>query len=144
MALIIGIIIIAIYLVSIAWTWNNLGGIAKTKKMLVIAIGVLITCIITLVIFYISKNGMKYEEIIIEKKIRNVLVAVFTGVNSIVILPYVAKLMNKIYEGEIEQKVFWKKMFIMIGIFLICILLECGYMKDIQQGILKISQGKVF
>ena len=33
MALIIGIIIV-IYLVLIAWTWNNLGGIAKTKKLL--------------------------------------------------------------------------------------------------------------
>lgn len=143
MALIIGIIIV-IYLVVIAWTWNNLGGIAKTKKILVIAIGVLIAYIITLVLFYLSKNGIKYEEIIIEKKIRNVLVAVFTGVNSIVILPYAAKLMDKMYEGEIEQKVLLKKMFIMIGIFLICMFLECGYMKDVQQGILKISQGKVF
>lgn len=143
MALIIGIIIV-IYLVLIAWTWNNLGGIAKTKKILVIAIGVLIAYIITLVLFYLSKNGIKYEEIIIEKKIRNVLVAVFTGVNSIVILPYVAKLMNKINEGEIEQKVLLKKMFIIVGIFLICMFLECGYMNDVQQGILKISQGKVF
>ncbi len=143
MTFIIGITI-AIYILLIAWTWNNLGGIEKTKKILVIVIGILITYIITLFLFYLSKNGIGYQEIIIEEKIRRVLVAIFTGVNSIIILPYVAKLIGQIYEGKIEQKIFLKRLFMIIVIFLICMFWECGYMHDVQQGILKNLQGKVF
>lgn len=136
-------IIIAIYILLIAWTWNNLDEIEKTKKILVIVIGTLITYIITLLLFYLSKNGIEYKEIVIEEKIRNVLVVIFTGVNSIIVLPYVAKLIGQIHEGEIEQKRFLKRLFIIMVIFLICMFWECGYMHDIQQGIVRMSQGKV-
>ena len=135
-------ITIAIYILLIAWTWNNLGRIEKTKKILLIIIGTLITYIITLFLFYLSKKGIEYKEIIIEEKIRNILVAIFTGVNSIIILPYIAKLLDKVQEGEIEKEIFLRKVFIIIVIFLIFMFFECGYMHDAQQGILNISQGK--
>ena len=135
-------ITIAIYILLIAWTWNNLGRIEKTKKILLIIIGTLITYIITLFLFYLSKKGIEYKEIIIEEKIRNILVVIFTGVNSIIILPYIAKLLDKVQEGEIEKEIFLRKVFIIIVIFLIFMFFECGYMHDAQQGILNISQGK--
>ena len=135
-------ITIAIYILLIAWTWNNLGRIEKTKKILLIIIGTLITYIITLFLFYLSKKGIEYKEIIIEEKIRNILVAIFTGVNSIIILPYIAKLLGKLQEGEIEKEIFFFLLFIIIVIFLIFMFFECGYMHDAQQGILNISQGK--
>ena len=82
MVLIISIII-AIYVLLIAWTWHNLGTIDKTKKVLIILIGTVIIYLITLMVFNISKTGINYEQKIIEQNIRRVLVSMFTGINSL-------------------------------------------------------------
>ena len=44
---------------------------------------------------------------------------------------------------EIEQKEFKKKVAIIVIIFIICILFERGYMKDTQQGIMRIYNSKI-
>ena len=138
MVLIISIII-AIYVLLIAWVWNNLGTIDKTKKVLIILIGTVITYLITLMVFNISKSGINYEQELMEKDIRRILVTMFTGLNSLIILPFVAKILEKIQANEIEQKEVLKKLSIIVVIFIICMFLECGYMKDIQQGILDVA-----
>ena len=61
MVLIISIII-AVYVLLIAWVWNNLGAIDKTKKVLAILIGTVIIYLITLMVFNISKSGINYEQ----------------------------------------------------------------------------------
>ena len=55
------IIIILIYIVLLAWTWHNLGDMEKTKKTLIIFIGLIITYLITILIFNISKAGIGYN-----------------------------------------------------------------------------------
>lgn len=140
-------ITIAVYALLIAWTWNNLGGIEKSKKVVIIAVGVLIIYILTLFIFNISKQEIQYNNEEVSAGIKNMLVSVFTGVNSIIVLPLVARLINKINEDDIEKQTFLIRIFGIIVIFIICLVIECGYMKSIQQGILKIremtNQGEV-
>ena len=63
-----------------------------------------------------------------------------TGINSIAILPYAAKMYDKIYEGTIEAQELKKKLVFIIILIILGIFLECGYMKDIQQGILNIAK----
>ncbi len=139
MALII-IIVIILYALSTIWAWNSLGDIEKPQKIAVIVIGVLITYIITAIVFAISKSGINYQEIMGESEIRRIIVMIFTGVNLLILLPYISKQLYKIHEGEIEQKDFLRKMAILAVIFIICMWIECGYMKNTQNGILKIYQ----
>lgn len=139
MALII-IILIILYALSTIWAWNSLGDIEKPQKIAVIVIGVLITYIITAIVFAISKSGINYQEIMGESEIRRIIVMIFTGVNLLILLPYISKQLYKIHEGEIEQKDFLRKMAILAVIFIICMWIECGYMKNTQNGILKIYQ----
>lgn len=126
------IVTIILYGLSIIWAWNSLGEIEKPKKVAVIAIGILVTYIITLLIFAISKNGINYPKEIVENEIKRIILAIFTGVNLLILLPYISKQLNKMYEGEIEQKDFTRKMIILVVIFIICIWIECGYMKSTQ------------
>lgn len=72
-----------------------------------------------------------------EKSVKNIIVALFTGLNSFV-LPFIAKQYYKMHEGAIEKSEFLKRLGIIAIIFLFCVWFECGYMKDIQQGILEI------
>ncbi len=65
--------------------------------------------LITLLLFNISKNQIQYPDISAEKYVKNILVIIFTGINSIAILPYIAKMYNKIYEGTIEAQELKKK-----------------------------------
>lgn len=135
--ILIGIVAIIIYLIGVAWTYQSLGLIEKTKKIAVIVIGIIITYLITLIIFQISKNGIEYPSVQIEKDIKNILVIIFTGLNNIIIMPQIGRILGKINEDEIEKNDVKKQLIILVIIFIICIIFESGYMKDIQKGILE-------
>ena len=132
------IITLAIYFVMIAWSWHSLGKMEKTKKIGFIAIGTLLMYVITLIIFNFSKIGVNYENSNILKNVKNVLVAIFTGINGIIIVPQLSKIIDKMREDEIDKKRATKKTLLILIIFIICTIFECSYMKDTQEGILKI------
>lgn len=136
--LLIIFITIILYLVSIAWTWHSLEDVKKSKKILYISIGFIVTYVITLIIFNISKGEIQYQKAEIQNQIQNILVAVFAGINSIITMPYIGKLISKIHEGEIDKTTVLKKILIIVVIFIICIIFESGYMQDTQEGILNI------
>ena len=132
------IIAIIVYLILLAWTWHSLGDIEKNKKIIFIIIGLIIMYIITLIVFQISKSGVVYQKVEMQKDIQNILVMIFTGINGIIVMPQIARILDKINEGETEKNVITKTLVILAIIFIICLILENGYMKDIQKGILGI------
>ena len=132
------ILILMIYVIEETWTWNNLGQIEKNKKIIVILAGLITSYLITLIVFALSKNSINYESIIIEKNIKNIILAIFTGANACIFIPYISKQLEKIHEGEIEKEKFTQKMVALLVLIVILLSFECGYMKTTQQGILKI------
>ena len=136
------IIIIVIYALVIAWTWNSLWSLEKPKKILIILIGILLVIGITQILFSLSKQGIQYPKEVVENDIRNLLVMAFSGINSLVI-PLVARLFRKYQEGDIEKKVFLTRIVVIGILFLVCLGLERGYMKDTQEGILQIYQSNM-
>lgn len=135
---IILIVIIFIFVISAIWIWNNLGSMEKNKKIGFIAIGFVVMYIITLLIFLTTKGAINYPNAEIENVIRNTLVMIFTGLNSLIILPYLAKLLGKTIESEIEKEEITKKVIIILIVFLVAIFMEASYLKSTQQGILNI------
>ena len=135
--IIIGIIII--YLLVIAWSWNSLEDTEKPKKLLVIFAGIVAVFLITQIVFLMSKSGVNYENNNIEKSVGQVIVLLFTGLNSLVI-PFITRTFKKKENGEIDDNVFKVRMIIICVIFLICLFLECGYMTDTQEGILRVYE----
>ena len=134
------IMIFILYSVVIGWTWNNLGDINKIKKILIIS-GELITIfVITLIVYTISKNGIDYTNKDVESSIKMVIVALFTGFNSLIILPFLNKQIIKLKEKEVDEKNVAKKLTIMLIIFILCVIFECGYMKNTQKGILQVQK----
>ena len=138
--IIIGIVII--YLLVIAWTWNSLEDMNLQKKLLIIFAGIIVIFLVTNIVFTLSKSEINYENIDIERTVGQVILLLFTGVNSLV-LPFLTKNIKRKENGEIDNKVFKVRIMIIFVIFLICLFLECGYMKDVQEGILKIYQSNI-
>ena len=100
----------------------------------------IIIFIITNIVYSISKVNIQYPEQQMESTIQNMLVLVFTALNGLIVMPYIAKQLDKIHEKEIEKEKFTKKMLLLVIIFILCLILESGYLKDTQVGILDIVQ----
>ena len=132
------IISIVIYLINIAWTWKSLGDLSKSKKVAFIVIGLIAIYIITTIVFFISQNGVQYENEESIGTIKNVLVAIFAGINGIILLPQMAKILDNAKEGKIEKNQLRNRIILWLVVLLICLIFECGYMKDTQEGILEI------
>lgn len=134
------LMIFILYSVVIGWTWNNLGDIDKKKKILIIAGEIIAIYIITLIVFGVSKNGIDYTNKDVEGNVKTVIVALFTGFNSLILLPFFNKQIIKLKEKETDEKSIIKKITIMFLIFIVCIIFECGYMKNTQKGILQVQK----
>ena len=81
---------------------------------------------------------MNYQNIEMQNSVQNMLVAIFSGINGMIVMPQMAKMLDKIEENEIEQEQFIKRIGILVIVFVICLIFERGYMRDTQEGILKV------
>ena len=137
MAIFINLIIIVIYLIGIAWMWQNLEDLEKNKKVIVILIGLMLMYIVTNIIFAISKETINYENVKMKNNVGKIIVRLFTGLN-VFFIPIAIKNIMKVKNGEQDENTFKIKSFIIIMIFIICMFVENGYMKNIQNGILDV------
>lgn len=128
---------IIIYLVFIAWTWQSLGTIEKKKKVIFVFVGTTVIYGITWLIC--PKSEMHLSEDL-QKKIQNTLVSIFTGVNGIILLPQFGKIWEAIREDKSQKGKVKKRIMVWIIIFVICAIFENGYMRDTQEGILKVYE----
>lgn len=129
---------ILIFIVSIIWVWHNLGNIEIPRKIAFILIGMLITYLITICLYNLSSSSITYPSEETKQAVSNVLIAIFTGVNSLILLPFAANIFDKILEEEIEKEQAKIRIIILVIIFVICIFAEKGYMKSTQEGIINI------
>ena len=134
------IIMLAIFCVLIIGTWHYLGNIEKTRKIVFIIIGIFASYLITMLLFSISKSGITYPSDEIEQMVQNMIVIVFTGLNGILMLPYLGRLWDKMSEEEITKQQFQKRICILLIIAIIVFILESNYLNGVQSGILEIYQ----
>ena len=138
MIVIITIVTIILFAVLIGYTWHRLDTLEKHIKIIYILIGLMIISAITFMIFNISSIGIQYEEIGIKNDIRTMLVLVFTPLNALITMPSFAKILAKINNNDIEKNKVLLKIGLILFIFILIILIEISYLKNIQLGIIEI------
>ena len=129
---------ILIFVVSVIWIWHNLGNIEKPKKIVFILIGVLIIYLITVILYNFLSSDIIYPSEEIQKSVSNVLVMIFTGLNTLIFLPFIANLFDRILEEEIEKEQAKKRIIILFILFIVCMFIESGYIQSTQEGIINI------
>lgn len=137
---IIIVVTLAIFCVLIVGTWHYLGSVEKSKKMIFIFIGIFISYLMTLFVFSTSKSGITYPSQEIESMVQNIIVFVFTGLNGILILPYIGRLLDKVNENEITKQQLQKRIIILIIAIIVIFIFESNYLRGTQNGILNIYQ----
>ncbi len=134
---------IIVYFILIAWTWQSLSLIERPKKLIFILLGTIIVYGITFIVFQITKGNITYPDIELQAQVQNILILIFTGINGIIVLPQIAKIADKIIGNEVEKEKIQKRILILALIFIICLIFESGYMKDIQEGIINIYHARI-
>ena len=129
---------ILIFVISITWIWHNLGNIEKPRKVIFIVIGLLIMYAFTVVLYHSSSSNIAYPSEEIQKTVSDTLILIFTGLNTLIFLPFIANLMDKILEEEVEKQQSKKRIIILLVIFVICVFVEKGYLENTQKGIINI------
>lgn len=134
------IIIAILFLVLLGWSWNSLGNIDKKEKIKYIIIGLVLTYLLTFIIYAISKIGIQYDNKEAMKIIRTVFVLLFAIVNGYILLPYSFKKIEKIKSKEIEEEKLKRSIIILLIIIVILLIFESIYLGNLQQGILKMRK----
>ena len=137
---IILIIIAVLFLVLIGWCWNSLGSIEKQDKIKYIIVGLILTYIMTIIIYSISKIGIQYESKETMKMIRAIFQLLFTIVNGYMLLPYTFKNIEQIKNNTIKEEKIKKSIIILLIIIVLIFIFESMYLGNIQQEILNMKK----
>ena len=137
---IILIIIAVLFLVLIGWCWNSLGSIEKQDKIKYIIVGLILTYIMTIIIYSISKIGIQYESKETMKIIRAIFQLLFTIVNGYILLPYTFKKIEQIKNNTIKEEKIKKSIIILLIIIVLIFIFESMYLGNIQQEILNMKK----
>ena len=130
-------IIFIIWVIFIVWTWNSTKGFENvSNRILYIILGVVLTAIITYILFLFSKIGIEYPNQEMISEIRNILLLIFIPVNGTIVLPQVMNIMIRHKDGNISKEELQKKIRIILIICIIVIIFECIYFKSFQTEIL--------
>ena len=135
---IITIITLILFIILVLWSWHNLEDINKGTKIIYIIIQIMLTTIVTYVIFQLSHVGIQYPNDEIMYPIQNTLILLFTEVNGCILIPYVSKTLAKVKQNEINSKDLQKKIVIILILIILIVIVEKSYMENIQNGILQI------
>ena len=138
MAVFITIATIILFVVIVIWSFHNLEDIEKSRKIIYIIFEILLTGVITFVIFELSKENISYPSIDIMNTIKNPIVLLFTGINGCLIIPYMSKILAGVRQNSISTEELRKKIIILVVIIIAIVIFEKSYMESIQKGILEI------
>ena len=133
------IVVIALFIVVLGFTWYRLEAFERTEKLIICVAGILLSWGLTAILFSMSSSGINYTDPTIEQEISKILVLVFTPINGLIYMPYIGKIISQIKFEEITVKDAMKKILVLLIIMILIFVIEVKYLKNVQQGIFEIA-----
>lgn len=132
----ITIIAIILFLVLGIIIYNGLNGMDNKKKVIIFLVEIIACLIFTITLFNISSIGVDYPSEQNKKIAMKTLVAIFTPINGILLLPNITRIINESQNGEISKDECNKKIKKFLSIFVLVLIIEFIYLRNTQIGIL--------
>ncbi len=133
---IISIISIAIYTIAILMISTNIYEFEKEKKIQFIVVGIIIITIITWIIVMFSSIGIEVENKTYIKIAKISSVLIFAPINTMLALPYLGNVMNKLKQKRLDVGQVKKRVLILAVVLLIIAITEVSYIKSFEIGML--------
>lgn len=141
MALIV-IFNIILYAVLLIWTYKNMYSLENRTKI-IYTVGMLILIyILTKILYNVGGNPIGQELGDAAGTFNRTMLIIFMGINGLIIMPHVALCLNKYEEKIIDDTDLKKRIIIIAIIFIIFLIFEYNYMKDMQLNMLEIIKNK--
>ena len=139
----INFIIVVLFIIYIVCAWNST---KEFENMLIrisfIFVGTLFIAMLTFVLFLISKIGVQYPKKEMIGEVRRIILLSFIPINGFIILTQSASIFAQAKSGMVSKEDKQKKIKRLIIMFIVLIVFEALYFKNIQNGIIRIIQNK--
>ena len=141
---VINFIIFVLFVIYIVFVWNSTKEFENTTiRVSYILIGTLFITILTLILFWISKIGVEYPKREMIGEVRRIVLLVFIPINGFITLTQAASIFAQAKSGMVSKEDMQKKIKRLVIIFIILIVIEAIYFKNIQNGMINIIQNKM-
>ena len=137
MGLLIIIVSTILFIVLIKLTWNRLNNVEAKQKIIICALGITVSLIITSIIFFISSIGIEYKSQAGKQAIMRIILLIFTPINGMSYMPYFAKVLGNAKNKKAGKEKSTSKLKKCMIIALIIFIIEIIYLKNMQNGIIE-------
>lgn len=140
----INFIIVVLFIIYIVCAWNS----TKEYENILIRIsfvfvGTLFIAMLTFVLFLISEIGVEYPKKEMIGEVRRIILLSFIPINGFLILTQSASIFAQAKSGMVSKEDMQKKIKKLAIIFIVLIVFEAIYFKNIQNGMIRIIQNKM-
>lgn len=125
---------IVLYAIGMVIVYHNIPAFEKPQKVRLIAIGMIITLILTFILCNIVAGQIEGYQKELIRTTKNIAILLFSPINFIILIPYLGNILSKNKDEEIDDKQL-KKRFVILGIItIVVIVVELGYIKNFYLG----------
>ena len=140
----INFIIVVLFIIYIVCAWNSTKEFENNLlRISFIFVGTLFITLLTLILFWISKIGVEYPKKEMIGEVRRIILLSFIPINGFLILTQTASIFAQAKSGMVSKEDMQKKIKRLVIIFIILIVFEAIYFKNIQNGMIRIIQNKM-
>ena len=140
----ISFIIVVLFIIYIVCAWNSTKVFENTLlRISFILVGTLFITLLTLILFWISKIGVKYPKKEMIGEVRKIILLSFIPINGFLTLTQSASIFAQAKSGMVSKEEMKKKIKRLVIIFIILIVFEAIYFKNVQNGMIRIIQNKM-
>lgn len=135
---IINFIIFVLFVVYVVFVWNSTKEFENIIiRVSYILIGTVFITILTLILFLISKIGIQYPKKEMIGEVRRIILLAFIPINGFIILTQASSIFVQAKSGMVSKEDMEKKIKRFVIIFIVLIIVEIIYFKNIQNGMIK-------
>lgn len=133
MPLMVGVSMV-LYAIGMVIVYHNIPAFEKPQKVRIIAIGMVVTLILTFILCNIVAGKIEgYQKELIDTT-KNIAILLFSPINFIILIPYLGSILSKNKDEAINDTQLKKRLFILAILIVIIIIVELGYIKDFCLG----------
>ena len=138
---IINFIIFVLFVVYVVFVWNSTKEFENIIiRVSYILIGTIFITILTLILFLISKIGIQYPKKEMIGEVRRIILLAFIPINGFITLTQASSIFVQAKSGMVSKEDMEKKIKRFVIIFIVLIIVEIIYFKNIQNGMIKFIQ----
>jgi len=133
---------IILYAIVLFWTYKNMYALENKTKIIYTFAILIFLYIITKIVYNIGGNPIGKEFGEAAKTFNRTMISIFMGLNGLMIMPHIASALSKYNEETIDKNGLKKRVVIIMVIFVVLLIFEFIYIKDMQANMLEIINNK--